>query len=201
MSTPVKNMSGLKFGRLTVLENYTIINKVTKWECLCECGKQLFVAAGGLQSGKRKSCGCYLKDNPPFRKHGLDGSRINQIWYNMKTRCFNKNNGQYVDYGGRGITICEEWLDFMNFYNWAIANGYEDNLTIDRIDNDGNYEPGNCRWATTVEQAVNKRNNTTIFYKGKISRLTEICENQQRVYKVAQRIRRGWSAEKAIETP
>ena len=100
-------------------------------------------------------------------KHGFCGTKIYKKWEDMKSRCNNPNNRRYKDYGGRGIKICAEWLaDFMNFYNWANANGYEDNLTIDRIDNNGNYEPSNCRWVTMAEQMKNTRNCRYLEYKG-----------------------------------
>lgn len=100
-------------------------------------------------------------------KMRLENRRIYNCWSGMKSRCFNKNNQDYKDYGGRGITICEEWLTFDNFCKWSLANGYKDSLTIDRINVNGNYEPTNCRWASIIEQANNKRRNHFIEYKGK----------------------------------
>ena len=118
----------------------------------------VIILSNHLKSGKIKSCGCLNKQGNP--KHGLRYTRLYRIWINMKTRCYNKNTNRYKDYGARGITICNEWRnDFMSFYNWSMNNGYDENLTIDRINNDKNYEPSNCRWITVKEQNRNKRNN------------------------------------------
>lgn len=101
-------------------------------------------------------------------KHGMTGTRIYKIWCKMKERCYNSHHNSYIYYGGRGITVCAEWLNnFQAFYDWAMANGYADNLTLDRIDSNGNYEPSNCRWATTAEQSNNKRNSQYITHNGK----------------------------------
>ncbi len=110
-------------------------------------------------------------------KHGMKGTRIYNIWKLMKRRCKNTNDKYYKDYGGRGIVICDEWdNDFMNFYNWAIANGYSDKLTIERIDVNGNYEPANCKWISRKEQSRNRRNNVMVTYRGETRLLKEWCE-------------------------
>ena len=105
--------------------------------------------------------------------HGMYGTRLNHIWANMRTRCNCKTNRDYPDYGGRGIKVCEEWGEFINFHEWAMKNGYEDNLSLDRIDVNGNYEPSNCRWITMAEQQSNRRNNVFVEYKGEKHTLTE----------------------------
>ena len=140
---------------------------VAMWRCKCECGKEVIVQGQTLRSGRTKSCGCLSREihkevmtelNKSNSRHGQFGTRIYRIWCSMKSRCYNKNHKAYIDYGGRGITICAEWKDdFEVFYNWAVKNGYSDNLTIDRIDVDGNYEPSNCRWATSSVQRRNQR--------------------------------------------
>lgn len=110
-------------------------------------------------------------------KHNKSNTRLHLIWCNMKARCYNKNDKYYQDYGGRGIAVCDEWKDdFMSFYNWSTANGYADNLTIDRIDVNGNYEPNNCRWATIKQQNRNKRDTKYVTYKGVTKPLIEWCE-------------------------
>lgn len=132
--------------------------------------------------------------------HGQRGTRLYQIWIMMRARCNNpKDHSGYADYGGRGITICPEWGKFTVFYEWATANGYSDDLTIDRIDNDGNYEPGNCRWANWVEQANNKRNNRFIVINNEKKTLSQWCNQFEFPYgRAIARLNRGWSPERTF---
>lgn len=164
------NIAGQKFGRLLVLEY--IPNSHSKWLCQCDCGNKVTVTSVNLKNGHTQSCGCLNLDN--HTKHGGRHTRLYKIWIGMKTRCYNKKAKQYENYGGRGITICEEWKnDFIKFRDWAIKNGYENNLTLDRIDVNGNYEPHNCRWATTKQQQNNKRNNFFIEYNNERKTIAE----------------------------
>jgi len=158
-----KDLTGQKFNRLRVLK---IIGKNEKghyvWECKCDCNIIINVLGVNLTNNRTKSCGCLWKDK--FIKHNMWKTRFYKIWLGMKSRCFNKNNARYKCYKGRGITVCDRWLDFNNFkedmyesYTKHVEEYGEKETTIDRIDNDKNYEKDNCRWATWSEQSKNKR--------------------------------------------
>ena len=137
-------------------------------------------------------------------KHGLKHTRQYRIWLQMKNRCFNKNTSRYKDYGGRGITVCDEWRnDFKAFYDWSMSNGYSDDLTIDRINNDGDYEPNNCRWVTMKVQNRNSRNCHTLTYNGETHTVTEWAEKLGvSRHLISNRINAyGWSVEDALTKP
>lgn len=159
------DLIGQKFGRLTVItSNGSIPPGKRTWLCKCDCGKETVVATSELRSGKTKSCGCLQKEKAALigKKyhtiHGMDGTRIYQCWKDMKRRCYNPKTKSFKNYGGRGILVCNDWLhNFQAFHEWAMANGYRDNLTIDRIDVNGNYEPSNCQWIPLSEQPKNRR--------------------------------------------
>lgn len=164
-----KELSGEKFGRLFVVK-YDSTNAKGKalWECLCDCGNTKVVIGENLRAGFTTSCGCYKREVEVKASvtHGLshvDGkkSRLYSIWGDMKRRCNNIKNKEYKNYGGRGITVCDEWEhDYLKFHEWAIANGYDGSLTLDRINVNGNYEPSNCKWSTWSQQGQNKRMST-----------------------------------------
>lgn len=195
MKNPNKrnDLKGMKFGRWTVLclDETPHKGKACYWVCQCECGTIRSVRGDGLVNGTSKSCGCLKREISAINvsknhKHKMSGTRIYHEWQSMKDRCFNENNSRWSRYGGRGITVCDGWKnDFQTFYDWAIANGYQDDLTLDRIDNDGNYCPENCRWATQVEQGRNRRTNIEITIGNSTRTLTEWCEIFQIDYKAA----------------
>lgn len=153
------DLTGRQFGLLTVCRRSKEKAVRVKWLCICQCGNKITVEGQHLRSGATISCGCYHKDelSKRIKKHGYSETRLYSIWHGMKCRCFTKNHIAYAYYGGRGISICDEWLDFMKFRKWALLNGYSDNLEIDRIDNALGYEPNNCRWVTHAENMKNLR--------------------------------------------
>lgn len=180
------DLIGKKFGRWTVIELHDVIQRYTKngvkdgkdyyYLCQCECGNTSVVYRGNLLKGLSKSCGCLAEEKriKTNTKHKLSHSRIDRIYYGMKARCYNSNNPAYKNYGQRGITICNEWLNDKNkFFEWAINNGYKDNLTIDRIDNNKGYSSNNCRWVTKKEQQNNKRNNCLITFNNETHTLSQ----------------------------
>ena len=198
-------MIGLKFERLVVIsEAGKTKDGHKKWLCKCDCGKTTIVDGRDLRRGKTKSCGCLLRETAKTQKHcykhGDKHTRLYTIWNNMRDRCRRPKNSNYFNYGGRGIYVCKEWNDYITFKKWALDNGYKDNLSIDRIDVNGNYEPSNCRWATIQEQANNKRTSRKITHNGETHTITEW--NKIKGYKrglIADRIAKGWSIKRAIE--
>lgn len=202
----LKDMTGQKFGRLTVKKFHETKNKKSYWNCVCECGTEKIVRRDQLKSGRTKSCGCLniekLKDGRNH-SHGFSKSRLYRTYHSMKVRCLNPNNKDYKDYGGRGIKICDEWLnDFIIFRNWAIENGYNDDLTIERIDVNGNYEPSNCKWVTRKVQSRNTRQNRMITINNQTKCLSDWCSyfNISRAT-VKDRLRNGWTEIDAITKP
>jgi len=167
--------TGKRFGRLVAIRFSRRINKRTYWFFCCDCGTEKEIRADGVTGKRVESCGCLSRERAAdscvrtrtihgdAKKRGADGvgrgiTRLHGIWDGMKARCLNKNRPAYKNYGGRGIKVCEEWQsDYLAFKAWALANGYADNLTIDRIDNDGNYEPSNCQWLSKSENSIKAR--------------------------------------------
>lgn len=168
---------GDRFSRLVVLGESSKRDKSRSkyYFCKCDCGKIIEARKDGLFNGRVKSCGCFTKDR--MTKHKMCNSRLYHIRNGMIARCYNKNDKNFNKYGGRGIIICDDWKNsFEAFYNWAINNGYSEDLTIDRIDVDGNYSPDNCRWCSPKQQANNRRTNIKIKIGNATKTLSEWCE-------------------------
>jgi len=201
---------GDNFGRLTIVEEVDSHSKRPKrWRryflCQCECGKTIIAELSHLRTGHTTSCGC-LKHDVGARigrmtaTHGQTGTPTFKSWDTMRQRCNNPNDKKYRHYGGRGIVVCERWSDFENFL--ADMGEKPDGMTIDRIDNDGNYEPGNCRWATLVQQARNKRNNVMLTYQGNTFCLAEWAVRTGLTYRtIHSRYKSGWPAARILTTP
>lgn len=176
------------------------------WLCECKCGTRKIIPGSKLRNGTTKSCGCMKRElcGVKNRTHGMKGTRLYNIWSKMIQRTTNQNDNEYGDYGGRGIGICEEWRNSFEFFmKWSYENGYADNLTIDRKDNNKGYQPDNCRWVTNKENCRNKRNNHCLTYNGQTKTITEWAEitglgKEVIRYRI---VKMGWSAEKALTTP
>lgn len=215
MKIDVNDIVGKRFEKLTVIK---LANKIQKYNskgckdglkyiylCSCDCGNTCFVERNHLITLHTKSCGCYKIGMHTNRltKHNKRYTKIYNVWSGIKRRCYNPHQKSYKNYGGRGIIMCDEWLkNFQTFYNWAINNGYEEGLTIDRINNNGNYEPSNCRWVRSQDQTKNLRTNHYITYNNETHCLSKWAE----IYNIPKnvmytRVSLGWDFEKIISTP
>lgn len=207
------DMKGQRFGRWMVIDRADNLNGRTMWHCRCDCGTEKDVDAVNLRKGLTLSCGCLLSEKmaDKQRTHGKRRSRLYNVWSNMKRRCYDEQNISYPYYGGRGITVCDEWVGadgFQHFWDWSYANGYDETApkgecTLDRIDVNGNYEPSNCRWTDSFGQMRNRTNNRRITIQGITKTLSEWAE----LYGISEslasdRLNRGWEAQRAFtETP
>jgi hypothetical protein len=207
---------GTKFGRLTVIifdhEEHHIYKdnphrnyREYFYKCVCDCGKEIIVSERSLKSGNTKSCGCLNHDKIIERntKHNLSRTRLYKEYHGMKKRCYNKNARSYKDYGKKGIVMCKQWLDdFVQFYEWALANGYSDGLTIERIDIRQNYCPENCKWIPIGEQAKNTSRNKYYEINGIKHLIGDWCKIYDIPFTcVRHRLERGWDLQKALSTP
>ncbi len=192
---------GTKFHRLTVIGSpIRITSRSCSYPCQCECGVKKIVSRSNLTHGGTKSCGCLLG----FKNttHGDSRTRLYSIWFGIKVRCLKKSNHAYKYYGGRGITISEEFSKYEAFRAWALANGYTDKLSIDRINNDGNYSPENCRWTDQVHQVRNSRQARNLNVNGEshcISEWTEVTG--LKCTTIGMRLKRGWTEQEAVTLP
>lgn len=215
MGRPTIDMAGKRIGKLTVLERVGAWDKQVWWLCRCECGTEKVISGATLRRGKTQSCGCVYRatrseiahKSIAVIKHGDSFSRLYFMYRSMRARCENPNSISYKSYGGRGINVCEEWLEYANFKKWALESGYDESAplgecTIDRIDADGNYCPENCRWVTAKDQANNRRSTPFLTINGETLPLTEWAEKtgipRDLIYS---RYKRGWSGEELISAP
>lgn len=203
------NLVGKRYGRLVVLEKIGVRKRKTYWKCVCDCGKECEADTSSLNYGMKRSCGCLRRDAASKVKHGdarkgYEYSNLYKSWSEMKRRCNNPKDMKFNSYGARGIKVCKEWSeDYSVFKDWALKNGYQKGLTIDRVDVNGNYCPENCRWANNKQQSRNKQDTVYVVYQGKKIALIQLCEDlnisytcvYQRLYKL------GWDVEKAVSTP
>lgn len=212
----VKDLVGQRFGRLVVIEKLPSQKWTGWWRCKCDCGNIKDVPTGNLTSGNTQSCGCLAKEihrkhadeirekaRIAIIKHGLSSHRICSIWEKMIYRCENSKSSNFKHYGGKGIKVCEEWHDLRKFYEWAINNGYKDNLEIDRIDNSKDYCPENCRWASSIIQANNKDSIPKYTYQGETHGISEWARilNISRGLLKDRITKLHWDIERAFTTP
>lgn len=196
-------MIGLKFGRLTIVSFASRRGRFVT--CQCDCGNETTIRKSSLTGGTTTSCGCFQRERAAARVfrhgHAHKHNKTYHAWRGMKKRCLLESNENYKNYGGRGIKVCRRWIDsFESFL--ADMGEAPDGMSIDRIDNDGDYEPGNCRWATTKEQANNRRTNVWLSHDGKTLTVKQWSERIGiKTTTLERRIQHGWSAQKAIETP
>ena len=200
------DLTNQRFGRLRVIKRIKNNGRNTNWLCKCDCGKETEATSHILRKGEKQSCGCLHREFiiSKNKKHEKSNTRLYKIYVHMKQRCYNKKDKNYIYYGARGIKICDNWLyNFMNFYKWAFETGYKDNLTIDRIDVNGDYEPNNCRWATRKEQANNQTSNRLITYNGITKNISKWAEEYNIPYEILQNriTKHGWDIEKALTQP
>ena len=212
------DITGKKFGRLTAIKRLpTKVSKSGKkysaWLCKCDCGKLVEARLTNLTQGTKKSCGCLIRDSHYKQCRELGRSRLTHgdangkshlygVWCAMKRRCYNSHSAYYDIYGGRGISVCSDWIKYEPFRDWAKLSGYRQGLTLDRIDCNKNYEPSNCRWITIKDQQRNRRNNRHYKYRNKLYTVNEIADMVGLKPRTIQgRIERGWIIEDVVETP
>lgn len=199
------DISGARFGRLIALHRAPSTGK-TKWTCQCDCGRKKDISTTHLRSGSTRSCGCIRSEQIIKRSttHGLTGTRIYNVWAHMLQRCYNPKSQDFMFYGGRGIKVCDEWKEDVAAFANSVGMPPSDKHQIDRIDNNGHYEPGNVRWATPAEQSRNRRSNQIVVYRGRKMVLLDaykLSKCQVSLYAVWWRLKQGWPVDRALDTP
>lgn len=203
------DLTGQRFGYLTVISRAESDpkRKERRWNCLCDCGEMTAVPSYRLRHGGVTSCGCHQYDRNFCSKKAKWNQRLYRVYQSIQTRCYNQNSDNYYLYGGRGITICDEWKEFDNFCDWALSNGYDESApfgecTIDRIDPNKGYSPDNCRWVSMKKQNNNRRNNHLITFNGETKTIAE-WEREMGLYRgaILIRLKHGWDIEHALTVP
>ncbi|HEL0710518.1 TPA: hypothetical protein TVQ98_001434 [Streptococcus equi subsp. zooepidemicus] len=196
--TGLKDLTNQRFGSLIVIARNSENTKSgnARWDCICDCGNTTTVIGSKLRSGYTTSCGCAKRSEIA---QGFSATRLYRIWKGMHNRCYNSQNDNYKWYGGRGIKICDDWHTFIIFREWALTNGYDDGLTIDRIDSNGNYCPENCRWNSIKKQQNNRSSNRYLFYEGKEYTISEFADFLNVPYwTIANQLKLGWDIGKIV---
>ncbi|MCL2556369.1 MAG: hypothetical protein FWE03_05085 [Firmicutes bacterium] len=199
------DLSNKRFGRLVAIEPVAKTNRgEVVWLCRCDCTTEKNILGAVLTRGISNSCGCLQRELTAKRSitHGWSKTRLYKIWRGMLSRCYLLTSNRSKDYGKRGITVSNEWHCFEPFRDWALVNGYDDKLTLERLNNNGNYEPSNCCWATVKQQANNRRTNNIVNYNGKNYTVSElsalaVCSRDT----LSLRLKKGWDVESAITYP
>lgn len=208
----IKDITGQRFGRLTAIAYTGRLSEHGHnaiWLFRCDCGKYVERKRLSVAHVKTPSCGCYVKEHTGNlnKTHGGRHDRLYLVWMDMRRRCRDPKDANYGNYGGRGISVCDEWQDYSVFRDWAYSTGYDETAksrqcTLDRIDTNGNYSPDNCRWADAKVQCNNKRNNVLIEYNGKVQTASQWADETGISGRtIVRRIRSGWTVEKALTTP
>jgi hypothetical protein len=198
----IVNLTGKVYGKLTVISFHGRNNNKTFWNCHCECGMDKVVHSHNLQQKHTKSCGCLVRNSPNGTTHNKSKTREYEIWCGMKKRCMNTKSKAYKDYGGRGITICERWINSFEDFLADMGPSPTNEHSLDRIENDGNYEPSNCRWATRLVQTNNSRKNVIITHEGTSLTLAQWAAELGIAYKTLHRRLRisNFSTKRAFAT-
>lgn len=201
MKINLDELIGRKYGKLTIMDAERT-NGIIRCRCICECGRIKELPYAYIRSGRTKTCGNHYAEFT-HRTHGMSHTRLDRIYRKMRNRCYREKDEAYRYYGLKGIAVCDEWLtDPAAFFDWAKQNGYADNLTLDRIDRNGNYEPQNCRWVTMKEQCSNRSTNRYLTFNGETKTVTQWAETiGVKSNLIFDRLERGWSVEDALLKP
>ncbi|POP31673.1 hypothetical protein C3B58_15365 [Lactonifactor longoviformis] len=197
----VLDISGMRFGHLIAVERIHRNGSRSYWKCICDCGNEKIILLQNLRNGDATSCGCQRIKS--ITRHGGSHTKLYVVWQGMVRRCYDSKSKNYVNYGARGIHVCDEWRgDFGIFQKWAVQNGYRDGLSIDRINNDGNYSPNNCRWTTDKVQMNNTRKTVYLEING-VRKPISFWADEYGISKatIRERVKRGWLVEEAVQVP